>query len=586
MTATSPLPWTPHPIVDRTMPPLSLPEIQALLQRENGEKLVFDFWKKREDRIKAAEEDPLHRGFEFQHWTETRRLLEQRQFVFVFGGNGPGKTHFGGKYTVQQMCQNRFSRSICIATDDTSSRVLQQGAVYRHLPVSLRTRNEAAGSKRRDWKTKVTYSMSNGFTNGDLVLPNGSRALFKTKAQFEKEPISFEGMDWDWAWLDEPVPLALVDVIQRRCSKRGGKILHTFTSADGFTAVCAKVLDGARMVKSLPMNWDWNLNGPNPDIQIPELEPGVVQVKGLPPGHMPYILQPLDPSYACIFWWTHWNDFLARSKEHPAVPQLFESCRNRGKSYVRLFMFGWAEKVMGCKLPAFNPNVHVVPHEKIAKMLKDGQITPRMSADPHTGRSYFLQWAGVDALGRHYIFDESPRRDEGEWVGPDGKPGDGARNFARAGINWYKRHIREREREHGAEARVRKGDPRAFATQAAAAEGGTSLFDLFAEEGDEPELAAMYFDPAHIRQTVDLDLEKITALLADYDEEKPITVENEPKLFVSDRCQNTIACLLNFQGEPDSPYKDGVDATRYNFDEDHYYADPNVPEIVGGRGWA
>jgi hypothetical protein len=99
----------------------------------------------------------------------------------------------------------------------------------------------------------------------------------------------------------------------------------------------------------------------------------------------------------------------------------------------------------------------------------------------------------------------------------------------------------------------------------------------------------MYFEPAKIRQSVKLDLAAFGSLL-DYDTEKPITVENQPKHYVSDRCQNFIRSLLNYQlpedgGPVDSAnvWKDFIDAgARYGFGEPTGFFDESAGQVSGG----
>jgi hypothetical protein len=425
--------------------------------------------------------------------------------------------------------------------------------------------------------------------------------------QYLRSATSFEGPEYDFIWLDEPVPVALVETLRYRAGKRSGKILHTFTAVNGYDAVCGQVLAGARVTKSLPMNWQWTsdrqgVGYQDQGIQPPELKMGEVQVRNLPPGHMPYMMQPLEPERGVLFAWTQWNAFLPRSEHNPRVPSLFEKAKGKSKSTVRMRLYGWVEKLSGCQFPAFNPNVHVLPHEKIEAMLKAGALTGRKACDPATARSYFLLWAGTDKLGRTFIFDESPRAEEGEWVSDDGNKGDGQLIYAGKGVNWYKGYLRLREREHGLTPNRNFGDPRAFATQAAAADGGRSLLELFAEPPDERFLkslnaeegllyAPMLFEPARVMRSLAAEaasgsLDKINDALS-YDADRPITVENEPHLYISERCTNLIRCLLNWdpaQGEK-SPYKDPVDVLRYLFGEPFYFLDPELPEICGGRGW-
>ena len=588
------IPWTEHPIVGQLAPPLPEEEIRRTLTKPNGYEMVLQYWEERERWIKQAEEDPLQSGFELPFWQDLRDLLARKDHLYALGGNGPGKTEIGGKLAVEMMCREKSRKILCVATNENSSRQLQQPAVYKYLPATLRNQNERPGPQRRDHITKIRYSPAGGFTEGTFVLPNRSQCWFKTVRQYMDDPTSFEGPEYDLVWIDEPAPLKMLQTLAFRVAKRAGKVFFTFTAVHGYDAVCNETLTGARLVKSLPMNFQWDLRGdpkrpegkPDPDIKIPELRPDEIQVKGCPPGHMPYIMQPLNPAHGVIFLWTHWNLFTKRSPSNPKVPKLLEEAAGKAPQVVRMRLFGWTDKVSGSPFPKLDPLLHIVPAEKIPPTSAG---TDFMSADPATARSYFLLWVRVDANGTKWIFDESPRVTEGEWVSSDGEKGEGASVFAGRGINWYKAHIRRRELEHGQAAIRRKGDPRAFATEAQNKDGAESLFDLFNKDGDKADeyTRAMYFEPAKVRARVDLDLEKVNDEIGCYDETQPIWAENQPRLFISDRCQNLIRAMFNWSLEQpsDSPWKDPVDALRYLFDEPLYYVNPNVPEVVGGRGW-
>lgn len=612
--------FTPHPIWDREWPPLDDAQIRALMEEPDGEGALAQYVEGHERRLKLAAVDPLRHGFELPHWPDLWHMIGQKSETFNLGANGSGKTEYGGRLVNKVMGEKRGAKVLCVATNDESSVTYQQAAVYTYLPKACRDWNTQV-RKRRGSVTKINWSQAGGFTENTLVWPNRSQCWFKTVAQYLRDPISFEGPSYDLVWLDEGGPLPLIDTLRFRVGKVGGKIFFTFTAVHGYDATCASVLDGARIIKTLPMQWDWladdsklkvqnskpeegNVSGGspemtggspvppgkgrgavNPALTFPELSLDEVQVKGCPAGHMPYIMQPLDFAQGVIFTWCHWNPFLPTGgRWNPKMPALFDKCVGRAKWQVRVRLFGWVEKLAGCRIANFDPNVHVIPHERIEKLLKEGRLTTYMAADPATARSYFLAWKGVDADGNEYLFDESPRITEGEWVAADGAPGDGQKVFAGMGSNWYKRHIREREREHGIEAEKRFGDPRAFATAAAHADGGVNLFELFGADGEQPEEEAMTFYPAKIRQTVDMDLEMVVTKLA-YDTQRPLTPENQPRLYISDRCQNIVRCWLNWDGKQDSPFKDGVDAPRYLFCEETPYQDPNVPAVVGGGGW-
>lgn len=579
--------WTPHPLLDcdPNLRPLSEAELKSWLAKPGGMDAALKYWQLHEDRIRDAERDPLRHGFELPHWSDFRDFLAKRDELFALGGNGSAKTELGGKIVVEYLRAARGRKVLCVATNENSSKQLQQPAVYKYLPLELRELCERGGPRRRDTIKNITWSQKGGFTEGTFVLPNRSQCWFKTVEQYERDTNSFEGPEYDLVWIDEPAPIALVDTLSYRVGKRRGKFFFTFTAVQGFDAVCMRILTGARLLKTLPMNYDFKTRAANPEIIIPELNLFEEQIKGCPPGHMPYMMQPLNPRQGIMFMWTHWNAFLPTEPDNPHVPALFNKCVGKSKATVRTRLFGWAERITGCQFPMLDVNVHVIPSNKLPA---DG--TDYHAADPATARSYFQLWARADRDGRIFIFDESPTWDEGPWVDDDGHAGDGQRMYAGKGITWYKEHIRGRELGHQREPATRKGDPRAFATQAAASEGGTSLFEIFRQEPagvtEKSPQRAMYFVPAKVRSTITLDLEKVNDLLA-YDADKAITRENEPHLYITENCQNLIRSMLNWSPDQGStsPWKDPIDTLRYLVDEPLYYVDTNIPECVGGGGW-
>lgn len=596
--------WTEHPLIDRIeggkFRRLSDDEIRAALASGTPEEVLLEYWQAREERIRKAETDPLNFGFELAHWGRLRERIMLKKLTGVLGANNSAKSFFAGKLACEVMTK-RFEwpgmypsniRVLLVAQDDGASLQYQQPAVYHHLPAAARAFN-TQGQKKRNPVTKIAYSQANGFTEGTLVLPNKSQCWFKTVAQYTRDPNSFEGPAYHLVLIDEGCPVTLLELLRVRASKIGGKVVYLHTCVHGIDQTSAKLLDGARLVESLPMQYDFSSGGINPKLQFPELKLDEVQVKGCPPGHMPFIMQPLDPNAGLIFTWCHWNPFQPTGTyAGGGLPDLFDTCLGQPKWKVRVKLFGWIEKIAGAKIGNFDPNIHVIPHEKIERLLAEKKLTTYCMADPHIARSYFIVWKGVDENGIEYIFDECPNLDEGEWVDANGEEGEGTRVYGSVGVNFYKKLIRERERGHGVEAARRFGDPRAFATQAAAAEGGTSLFELFMHDhsATDPDCAPLYFEPARIRQTVDLDLERFVTLLQ-FDREKherdgTLTVENQPKLYISDRCQNFIRALLNFDGDPKSPFKDPIDAgARYGFCEETPFLDPKQPEVIGGGAW-
>lgn len=611
--------WTEHPLIDRIeggkYRRLSDEEMRAALTSGTPEEVLLEYWQAREERIRKAEADPLQHGFELPHWERLRHVIAQKKLTGVLGANNSAKSYFAGKLAMECLTR-RFEwegmypsnlRVLMVAQDEGSSLQYQQPAVYLHAPTAMKAHNTQS-QKKRSTVTKFAYSQANGFTESTFVLPNKAQCWFKTVAQYTRDPNSFEGPAYHLVLIDEGCPVTLLDLLRVRAAKIGGKVVYLHTCVHGVDATSLKLLTGARFVETLPMQWDFMMGsgrgvaatgGINPALKFPELKLDEVQVRGCPPGHMPFVMQPLDPNAGLIFTWCHWNPFQPTGTFNGGgLPDLFDTCLGQPKWKVRVKLFGWIEKLAGAKIGNFDPNIHVIAHEKIEKLLAEKKLTTYCMADPHIARSYFIVWKGVDENGIEYIFDECPNLDEGEWVDANGDEGEGTRVYGSVGVNFYKKLMRERERGHGCEPARRFGDPRAFATQAAAADGGTSLFELFMHDGSargdarptDDDYAPMYFEPARIRQTVDLDLERFVTLLQfdreKYEREGTLTVENQPKLYISDRCQNVIRALLNFDGDSKSPFKDPIDAgARYGFCEETPHLDPKQPEVVGGGAW-
>lgn len=272
------LEWTEHPLVDLDPNYRKLTEAEfAELAREAGEEAALAYFMAREERIQQAqgvfkregklvrEPDPLRYGFDLPHWPVIRELLVQKEEVYVFGGNDSAKTTLMAKI-VAEVLTRRLTwpgqatgapQVLCVAQNDTISRRVQQKMIYEHLPVEARRLNEQQ-VKKRNSVSKVNYSIDGGFTNGSFALaqPRGAACMFRNVTQFERQELGIEGDAFDLVVIDESCPLALLEALRFRAAKRGGRILYCFTPVGGFDQVCADVFSGARLVKSLPMQWD------------------------------------------------------------------------------------------------------------------------------------------------------------------------------------------------------------------------------------------------------------------------------------------------------------------------------------------
>lgn len=591
--------WTSHPAYDRTAPPFTLAD---WLRRSKDQpqleaaKALVEYHRAREEKIANAAKDPLRHGYELPHWRETRRLLAEKDELYCLGGNGSAKTEFGAKVAVETLVKKPGQRVLCVTRTERLSKANVQAAVWKYLPRECRAQNDLSARNR---KVKIGWSLANGFTGETLVVTlkdwldrnsnaQGSQMWFNTVSAYLRDSMSFEGPEYDLVWCDEPVPISLVETLKYRVGKRGGKMLFTFTAIEGYDAVCKSALDGASITQTLPVVYDWGLRSGvvmsrergkgKGEIELPDITSEVL-VEGCPPAHMPFTLQPLDLNKGVVCFWTHWNPFL------PDLDKLFRKARGKSRSEVLCRIFGWTTKMSGSYFPGFRPAVHVIPPERVPR-----EGTDYMAVDPATAKSYAILWLRVDRLGRWFVYDESPRMEgEGEWVTAEGQEGEGVRVYGSKGVEWYQGYIRSREAEHAEERGegkgerdepTRYGDPRFFATQSATAEGGTSLLELHLAT-EQP----MIFIMAQVKRNARFDVQLINDRL-DYDTEKPVTIENEPKLFISSRCGNLIRAMagITLDVKDDDPHWDFIDALRYLTVMQPCYNDPEAADFVGGRG--
>jgi len=247
-------------------PELSQDQVDRLVTTEEGQRKLMEYVIERHEKLLRARADPLRHGFELKHWTDFRHIVQNRIETFVPGGNNSAKSWLIGKLIVEVMTR-RFTwpelptsgmRVLAIAQDDNSSKMFLQPAVYAHLPLQYRNYNQQQ-AKKRQWDMKVNYSDSGGFTEGVFTLPSPlrSQCWFRTVAQYWDNPRSFEGPAYHLVTVDEGCPRALWGTLRIRARKIGGRLVYALTCIDGYDETMGDALDGARVVRSLPMQWQW-----------------------------------------------------------------------------------------------------------------------------------------------------------------------------------------------------------------------------------------------------------------------------------------------------------------------------------------
>lgn len=508
---------TPHPVMVQPSP-----EEVRLLVEKHGSDAVAQLLQLREDKILAEKMDPYRHGYEPQHWKDVDTLLKSKNEVLVLGGNRAGKTEWAAKRVIQTLVNKPDARVWCLHTTNSSSIQMQQNVLWKYMPPELK-------NARKTKITNIAYSQKNGFSDNTFILPNRSQCFFMNYAQDKKV---IEGGEVDLIWCDELVPLDWVETLRYRAITRRGKLIVTFTPVLGYSQVVKDYVAGCRFKKTLPASL---------------MDKEKIHVGGCPKGHMPYIAESMNSNCGVI--WFH-------SQLNPYNPfdQLAATLEGKTSNEVKIRAYGWAENTAGSQFPSFTDQ-NIVEPDKIPK-----EGTNFMCVDPAGARNWFMIWLRVAKDGNMYVYREWPDVSNGEWALPsekaDGKMGSGQKNGAGRGLDDYKQLIKDLEGDEVIAERYI--DPRAGATQAVSAEGGTSLIELL-DQGAIP----MYFAPAaglHIEQGVAI----INDLLF-YNSNEPISPINQPKLFVSDECRNLIYSMrewTNQDGEKGA-CKDPIDCLRY-----------------------
>jgi hypothetical protein len=320
--------------------------------------------------------------------------------------------------------------------------------------------------------------------------------------------------------------------LRYRLITRSGKLLVTFTPVDGYTPTVKEYINGMKILET----------------KESPLLPDSVNVPGCEIGHMPYVAEGRKASSKIIWFFTSMNPY------NP-ITEMEKTLKGETSIQIKLRAYGFAQNLTGNQFPKFC-HVHLLAPEDIPK-----EGTNYFCVDPAWSRNWFMLWLRVDEKGRKYVYREWPdRKTYGEWAIPGEKP-DGtigpAQNIGGGrGVEEVKGIIVEAEA--GEKIEERYIDPRAGATQAAGRDGGTSIIDLL-EEGE---------NAMHFLQAAGISIANGLTIINDwlnYDQNEPISVLNEPGLFISSECGNLIYSLQEWtsrDGEKGAT-KDPIDTLRY-----------------------
>jgi len=512
---------------------------------ERVQEWLHDYFYKK---LRPSYVDPYRHCVIPEHWKDAAALLDVNDRLLVSGGNRSGKSYFSAHYAMQMMMEREGSRVAMFSMTAASSIRDQQPSVFAHIPLEFK------GIKKTK-TTNINYSQKNGFTDGTFILPNGSQCWFLNYAQ---QPDILEGFEGDMVVFDELVPWHWVEtaeyrLITRRGSRGTGKLLITATPITGWTPVVNDFVAGCKVAEVR-------------EASLLQKSPPPV---GCKPGHMPYKAKCVKENSAVIWFHSEMNPF--QSPE-----EMERSLAGENTVTVRLRAYGWCEKATGNWFPKFGPD-HIVNPEDVPL-----EGTNYMCTDPAGSRNWSALWMRCTPDGKMYVYREWPDKEMyGEWAIPgdkvEGQMGPAQKPEGR-GINEYKELFLELE--DGEKIEERFIDPRAGGSAQATKEGGVTLIDMLADEPNE-----MWFTPAP-GLNVDQGVQQINEQMS-YNTEEPVTMINEPKLYVSRDCGNLIDCLQNVSsaGADKNKFKDPVDVLRYLITSDLAHVDEKTYAAVGGGAY-
>jgi hypothetical protein len=442
----------PHPM-------LRLPTAEQaakFMATDEGRKSFVEWLRRRQMRIALADQDPLSYGWEFQPWEDADKLLSGRDHILcLFGQNRSSKTWYAVKRALQvAKWYPKAIVAILSEKDETSIANIQSKIVWdvyfkrEYMPVN----------GKRFAVLAVNYGQKNGFTDGKMVLENGSEIYFLS---YVNSPTDYEG--WEFGApeetyqkvsaerrakglfvppnvgvvADESMPLAWLKMAERRVRWRGAKLVWSFTPIKGITPAMKEVVGaGARTIASKPS----------------ELLPGK-NLPDCPVGHMPYIRKCTYPGAVAIYFFGDFNP-IGPAPGRTYYQAVKESCEGKTTEYIERIAYGFARDSIARAFPNFGPH-NIVSRDQIP-----ARGTNYFFFDPHGTRNFPMLWVRVVPTRPNslYIYREWPDvATYGEWAVPterevnetqikgwDGDPGP-----AQTGLGWgvpqYKLEILRQE---------------------------------------------------------------------------------------------------------------------------------------------
>jgi hypothetical protein len=497
--------------------------------------------------------DPVTYGWSYPSWSGVVDNWAKSQIHIALGGNRSSKSTLAARLAIWCAMNMPGARIRCFSANEESSISDQQRMMWNELPSRYKNL-----PKKRFAPYSVDYTQRNGFVGNKLILPpvepgyDGGEISFWTYRSWANDDKVAEGWWAHYVWCDEEVPPRLYETLQYRLRDANGRLMVSFTTINGWTPTVQAILGKAKTTAKR--------FAPLVNRELPVQQIG-------------------DPSARVLinYLWTVDNIFL------PMAVRNGDDMAGKSESEILARQYGVPTKGKMSKFPLFNREVHVVPHEKVPVLKNPEKYTWVTAIDPAGSKNWFMGWGAFDAADRLWITHEWPdAATYGEWVemtgAEGGKFGPAARGLG-FGIRDYTEQIKAVEDEIGVQADLiyRTIDPRYGASEVQGENGAETTISKLSDVG-------YTYIPAPGKQIE--DGETLINDRLSYDPKRPIGIDNSPRLFISDRCQNLIAAMENYAGTgKDEPSKDPVDFLRYALQSGCSYVDPDAPVVTGGGSY-
>tara|TARA_Y100001973_G_scaffold104566_1_gene174793 strand:+ start:529 stop:2217 length:1689 start_codon:yes stop_codon:yes gene_type:complete len=547
------IPWTDDLKYDKG-------ELVCALSEEEVDRLTIEDPERAEtltrllmDQPASEKEDPIQWGWTLPGWRRVMERFDKDKIHVIMGGNRSSKSILSTRMLVHlaQIIPEAEIRSMHV----TEERSIQdsQKMVWAALPMRYKR------SKKKGANHSLQYNQKNGFNSAKAILPptdpsaeRGSTIYFNNYRQYMADPQIFEGWSAHCIHLEEEVPNNIYETLLGRTVDYHGRLILSFTTLQGFTPLVDSLLKGAETVRT----------------RYSELLQRELPVEQISANW---------PDCRIHFLWTQDNPFIDGQ-------ELVRTYSKQPLETKLARLYGIPSKSFEGRFPKFNREVNVIEHEKVPFIADPSiNVTRYMICDPGGSKPWAAVWIGVTSDGLAYVYREFPDQSmNGPWALPHvnnagksvGKPGPGQKPLG-WGYSQYYDHFMDLE--NGEDVFERIVDPRMGSATVREKEGESNIINTMSNLG-------MVFRPAP-GVDVESGIAKINDALA-WDDTEPMTEQNRPKLFVSERCENVISSLMEYSGQSrQEHWKDFVDTIRYFYVSGPEHVSQAKLAVTGGGSY-